>query len=49
MRIQNVVSVMIMSAALALPALSGTDDPEKVVRKAVERSTLNQPGRNPFT
>jgi hypothetical protein len=48
MRIQNVVSLMVMSAALALPALGGTDDPEKVVRKAVERCRLNQPGRKPF-
>jgi hypothetical protein len=49
MRIRRVVSVMVMSAAaLALAALGGADDLEKVVRKPVERSTLNQPGTKPF-
>lgn len=36
------------AAVLAMATLGRADDPVKLVRKAVEQSTLNQPGTRPF-
>lgn len=35
-------------AVLGLSVVGRADDPEKTVKKAVERSTLNQMGTKPF-
>ena len=48
MNVRNLVRVAIVLAiALGLPRAVRTDD-SKIVKKAVERSTLNQPGTKPF-
>lgn len=48
MKIRNICRFLIvLTAALALPSAARTDD-AKTVKKAVERSTLNQPGTKPF-
>ncbi len=48
MRIQKTGAVLIVLAALLFSARSFADDPEDLVRKAVERCTLNQAGTKPF-
>jgi hypothetical protein len=40
--------LVVLAAVLGLSGLGPGDDPEKVVKKAVERSTLNQAGTKPF-
>ena len=48
MKVRNLVRVVIvLGIALGLPRSVRTDD-SKIVKKAVERSTLNQPGTKPF-
>ena len=48
MKFRNLARVVIVLAiALGLPGSARTDD-SKIVKKAVERSTLNQPGTKPF-
>jgi hypothetical protein len=39
---------VVMVVILGFTASSRADDSEKLVKKAVERSTLNQPGTHPF-
>ena len=49
MQIRNLSKVATLSLALVGLSISvRADDPEKLVKKAVERSTLNQPGTKPF-
>ena len=49
MRIQDMPRVIIaLVAMLAFAALGHADDAEKIVKKAVERCTLNQAGTKPF-
>jgi hypothetical protein len=49
MRLEIIITVIIMSVGLlGFTPSSRADDSEKLIRKAVERSTLNQPGTKPF-
>jgi Gram-negative bacterial TonB protein C-terminal len=41
-------AVAVLAGLLGLSALGRADDPEKLIRNAVERNTLNQPGTKPF-
>jgi len=38
----------VLAGVLGLSALGRADDPDKLIRKAVDRSRLNQPGTKPF-
>src|SRR6266404_1249771 len=48
MRTYMLKAVIVLAAVLGWSASGRADDPVKTLRKAVERSTLNQSGTKPF-
>jgi hypothetical protein len=48
MQIKKTTRVALMLVGVGLAASGRADDLAKLVKKAVERSTLNQPGTKPF-